>query len=427
MIKKLRKKFVIITAVSLLSVMLVLIAAINTVNIYRNNSDANSQIEMIIENDGKIPELDKKINNKNFKNIDNTEIIKPPTDYKKFSKNGINNPEKQFTIRFTSVEINKTKQITKINKDKIASLSESDIKSYTEKIINSSKTSGWISNYKYKIKTTSSGYLLVILDASAARNSNYSILLISSLIGIFSYMFVLLIIILISKKAISPIAESYEKQKAFITDAGHELKTPLTVISANNEILKMTYGENEWIDATEKQIGKMQNLVCNLISLAKMDEDNIELQSQSFSLSDAVYDTAKAFEGLCKSKNKTLSISAMPDINWTGDEASIRQVVSILLDNAVKYCDENGNISVVLSANKFITIKVTNTFKNVANTKLPMLFDRFYREDKARTDSSNYGLGLSIAKAVVEKQHGTIKAHNINNEEISFEIQFKKQ
>ena len=169
----------------------------------------------------------------------------------------------------------------------------------------------------------------------------------------------------------------------------------------------------------------MKELVNSLVSLSRMDEGTEKMVMEAFSISDAVYDTAMVFKGVCEQKGKKLDMDIAGDIMYKGDESSIRQLVSILMDNAVKYCDKSGTISISLKQDKHICLYVKNDYEDVASVKLDRLFDRFYRVDKARTRKGSYGLGLSIASMIVEKHHGKIKARNIGDRMIQFEILLK--
>lgn len=415
MIKKLRKRFIMVTAVSLLGVIAVLMTAINIIYIYRNEKGLNHTLNIIIENQGRLPAMD--IDRIPKKSIDDR-VMKENI----FKRKDNGNREMIFTTRFCVVNLDSNKEIVNIYSDKISAISDDEIKEYTEKILKRGKVSGWINDYKYKLGELSERYMLVFLDASVTKQANWSVFTISITVSTISYLIVLFIIALFSQKAIKPIAESYEKQKQFITDASHELKTPLTIISANSEILEMMYGKDEWIDGIEKQSDRMRDLVNSLVILTKMDEEKQDFICNEFSISDAVYDTVMAFEGLCKKNKKELHIEVHSDINIKGNESEIRKLISILLDNAVKYCDENGNINVTLKKEKYVVINVRNTYNDVSKVELDKLFDRFYRVDKARTRNGSYGLGLAIAKAIVEKHKGKIKAKNIDDKIIEFEV-----
>ena len=415
MIKKLRKKFIMVTAIALFSMISILMILINVIYIYKSDKGLNHVLDIIIENNGRLPAMDKG-------RIPKIELDDKFPKENFFQGKYDGNREMIFTTRFCVVDLSEEKEITNIYSDKISAISDNEIREYTEKILKRGKTSGWINDYKYKLSQVENKYMLVILDGSISKQSNWTIFTTSVLVSIISYLIILFIIALLSKRAIKPIAESYEKQKQFITDASHELKTPLTIISANSEILSMTYGKDEWIEGIEKQSERMRDLVNSLVVLTKMDEEKKTIIYEEFNISDAVYDTVMAFEGLCKKDKKNLLIDIESNINIKGDESSIRQLISILLDNAVKYCDDKGDINVVLKKEKQVLLNVNNTYKDVKNIDLDKLFERFYRVDKARTRNGSYGLGLSIARAIVEKHKGNIKVRNIDDSMIEFEV-----
>jgi signal transduction histidine kinase len=225
---------------------------------------------------------------------------------------------------------------------------------------------------------------------------------------------------------VKPIAESYEKQKQFITDANHELKTPLTLILANLDIIEADIGKNEWLDDIRAEGERMNALVKQLVMLTRMDEEKTEVSISTFSLSDAVNDTVSDFQTLAEENRKPIFADVQQGISYTGEEEGIRRVISILLDNALKYCDEGGSVSLSLTAKRHPTVCIENTFAEVDNIELDKLFDRFYRADKARTFSGGFGIGLSIAKAIVEKQHhGEINAYKASQGHIGFRVVLK--
>lgn len=249
--------------------------------------------------------------------------------------------------------------------------------------------------------------------------------MISLIIGLITFLVILFLIIIASKKAIRPLAESYQKQHQFITDAGHELKTPLTVISANSELARMTYGDSEWFDGIDRQVQRMNKLVRELITLAKMDEQQ-KIDFEPFNLSDALYDVMLPFEQVLTRQSKVLTYDITDEIILKGNESSIRELISILIDNAVKYCQENGTVQVELhSVNNRIHLKVFNDFADAKNCDFSAIFDRFYRADKSRKSDGSYGLGLSIAKNIVEVHHGTITANAAGATKVVFEVVFR--
>lgn len=235
-------------------------------------------------------------------------------------------------------------------------------------------------------------------------------------------MIVLLLVIILSKRAVKPVAESYEKQKRFITDANHELKTPLTLIRTNLDIMESENGPCEWLDDIREETELMTELVNQLVTLARMDEGDNKLEKNPFSLSNVFTETVSAFSPVAQKRNVKLNVTAPPQVIYTGNEAAIRQLFSILMDNAMKYCDPNGTINVTLCGGKRPVLNIENSYKSVSNLELNHLFDRFYRADKARTYGSGFGIGLSIAKAIVAKHHGSITVQNIDNKTIRFHV-----
>jgi len=210
-----------------------------------------------------------------------------------------------------------------------------------------------------------------------------------------------------------PVQESYEKQKSFITDAGHEIKTPLTIIDADATILEMDCGEdNEWIQDIRAQVRRLTDLTKDLIFLSRMEEERPQVQKIDFPLSEVLTETAQSFQSLAKVQNKTFTIDVEPMLSICGDEKAITQLVSILLDNAVKYSDDNGAISLkAFSKGRNVCVEVYNTAEEVNTSELGRLFDRFYRADKSRnSETGGYGIGLSIARAVTEAHGGKITA-----------------
>ena len=208
----------------------------------------------------------------------------------------------------------------------------------------------------------------------------------------------------------------------FISNVSHEIKTPLAIISANTEVLEMVSEPNEWTVSIKNQITRLNGLLKELLSLAKMEEEKPALTMADFNISDAVYDAASPFTTLAETKGKKLTIDVANGLSYHGDEGAIRQLVSILTENAVKYADEGGEIAVKLFTShngKETDLEVSNTCKEPPQGDLTKLFDRFYRDDSSRSRSKGekkggYGIGLSIAQAIVRSHKSKIscKAEN---------------
>ena len=200
--------------------------------------------------------------------------------------------------------------------------------------------------------------------------------------------------------------------------------TPLAIISANADVLELTSGKNEWITSIRNQTNRLDKLVKNLLMLSKMNEDDIELVFSDFNLSDIVFETAGPFKVIAENQNKKFLMDVEPELKFHGDESSIHQLVSTLVDNAMKYSNENGEIKISLSSVKRgIKLEVYNTVDKMDKGKLDKLFDRFYRADSSRSrETGGYGIGLSIAKSIVETHHGKISVKSEDGKSICFTV-----
>ena len=257
--------------------------------------------------------------------------------------------------------------------------------------------------------------MLVLLNCERELSTFRSFLTASIGISLAGTLAVFLLLLLFSGRIVRPIAESYEKQKRFITDAGHELKTPITIIRADADVLENELeGENEWITDIRRQTQRLAELTGDLIYLSKMEEENPTLQVQELSLSELVDETAQSFQALARSKNRDFSASVAPGLSLNGDEKALAKLVSILLDNAMKYSPEGGKVRLTLEqSGKNARLRVKNDSAPMEKGNADRLFERFAREDRSRnSESGGFGLGLAIAKAVTEAHRGKIHAES---------------
>lgn len=222
-----------------------------------------------------------------------------------------------------------------------------------------------------------------------------------------------------ANRSIKPIAEVWEKQRQFIADASHELKTPLAIIMANYDALLANQDETiksqkEWFDYMKAGTDRMAKLINDLLSLAKMENTDIEAAKSSFSISQVIGEIISSMEAMAKEKGLSLIQSMDPDLNIYSDPETVKKVFAILLDNAIKYSDPNSTIHVVLKTSKHrVLCSVQNWGKPIAKEDLPKIFDRFYRSDSSRTaESGGYGLGLAIAKMSIERLDGNISVES---------------
>jgi signal transduction histidine kinase len=316
-------------------------------------------------------------------------------------------------------------EVSQIDTGKIAAIDTSDASDYATSLYHRNKTVGFIDCYRYRCVTTQDNSIMYIFVNCERELSTFHNFLIASVgISFIGLILVVLLVILLSKRIVRPVAESYEKQKRFITDASHEIKTPLTIIDANTEVIEMTAGESQWTQSTRKQIARLTALTEKLVFLSRMDEESTRLEMADFSISDAVIDTAEPFVALAASRGKTLSLEVEPDITFSGNEGTIRQLVSLLLDNAIKYSPEDGSICLNFHRRgKNVVLAVRNTVDNITPGRHDEFFERFYRSDASRNQKTGgHGIGLSVAHAIVMAHKGKISAKSEDGHSLSIHV-----
>ena len=411
MIYRLRKKFVIITAVSVGIVFALIFGGIYSISRSQLNHSMDMLADVIAINDGIFPEFDRGEN---------------PVPPGNFPQSQFLTPETRFSTRFFTIYVDDNDNILKENIEHISSVSKSEARDYAKRALDKGNEKGWMSDYRYKVSETDYGRLVIFVNGETNKAMTNRLLYTVFFVLAGSFILILLLILLISKKAVKPAAESYEKQKQFVTDANHELKTPLTLILSNIDIIESEIGKNEWLDDIRSEGERMGALINQLVALSRMDEDNSNLTITEFNLSEMASDTISEFAGLAAEKQKNLTAVIEPSIWYRGDEGLICRLLCILLDNAVKYCDLNGDILVSVHAKgRYPIITVENSYRNVDNEELSRFFDRFYRADKARTFTGGFGVGLSIAKGIARNHKGDIVVYKKDAAHIGFKVTLK--
>ena len=409
MIKKFRRKFIVITLLTLAFVEIIIIGTINGINMYNQDKEVDELLMVLEENNGTFPDMHGEKGGIQGKPDDNDSKPEPPFDNKNM------NVETKYVTRYFVVKVDNDNNVKNIDTGHIAAVGSSNAEEYAENALNNGKDKAYLGNYKYLISQKENEKLVIFVDCRMQIRTQRQFLEVSIIIAVGAFAIFSLLLALTSKKAVKPYIEAMEKQKRFITDAGHEIKTPLAIISANNEVLEMIDGESEWTASIKHQVDRLSELVKQLVSLSKMDED-INPVFAEFNISDAVYDSASPFVTLASSKNKHAKIKVDDGLMYTGDEAMIRQLVSVLMDNAVKYADDGGEIEISLTSHgKNLKLSVYNKCVNPPEGDLNQLFDRFYRADSSRSrETGGYGIGLSIARSIVEVHKGKITAKSEN-------------
>lgn len=408
MIKTLRKRFIRITMLAVTAVMLVLCLIVNIANYVSVDGDLTKMLQMISNNQGTVPQMP---------------LGDRPTD----KPQGGFTPETPFSTRYFVLRYNDEGTLVNADLGSIAAVTEDDTAEYLQIAIQHGEGYGWSDGYRYYVvKNGENRNMAVFLDAHKELATVKTTAILSLAAMLFCVACVYLIVTLLSRRAIDPVVKASEKQKQFITDASHELKTPITVIATSLKVLEMENGENKWIDKSLAQTEKLRDLVNSLVSLSRMDEEQSPLKISDFSITDAVSETVSSFEDFAEANGHTLTAEIAPEMTYRGDEYAIRQMVSILLDNAVKYASENSPIRVTLEkGKKGPVLRTVNRCEGLTQQQADKLFDRFYRADPSRT-AGGFGIGLSLARSIAEGHKGSIKATCRGENEIEFTVQLGK-
>ena len=398
---------------ALASLVLVQSLAVNAINIFQTDSDIRSILKTIASNGGVLPNSYIETSDR-FSNIFNP-----------FGEMHID-IETPYATRYFVVEL-KDNLVTKVSTEHIAAVDNTKALEYAHAVYNTGTTGfGTIDLYKYYYTTDGNKSMIIFVDWQRDLAKCLVLAIISAFVSLVTITALTILVYFLSKKAMKPVADSIDKQKQFITDASHELKTPLTIIAANAEVLEMCEGENEWLTSIKNQTTRLSHLVKNLVELTKLNEIHDDKLRSNFNISNALLDTASNFETSAEVANKNFSYSAADDVIYHGNEAEIRQLITILCDNAIKYTDECGHIKLSLyKSGKNIIIESYNTCEYVDPQTVSRLFDRFYRADSSRTrdtKTGGYGIGLSIAQAIVHRHKGKIKVFTSGTTGITFKV-----
>ena len=421
MIKKLRRRIILVNML-LVGIVILLIFAIVCVNSYSNaEHELERGLSRVAENQG-------------FGDM--------PFDKKEEFK--IGNPEQNNEMRgdreldrpvqissYIVVQVDSDGNITSI-KESDLSMDESDLKKCVEAVLKEENLSGQINGYDlmYVKRDNQNGYSISFADNSGIYSSLRNTLLLTFALFIGSMGVIFLISLVLSGFAVKPVKTAWEQQKQFVADASHELKTPLTVILANNNIMmshedSTVKDEKQWLESTEEEAQHMKKLIDQMLFLAKSDagETNIEMSDVDFS--EIVEGASLNFEPVAFEKNVMIDAQIESGITLRGNATQLNQLTHILIDNAVKYSSENSTVTISLSKSGDTTeFSVNNQGTVIAPDDLEHIFDRFYRAEKSRT-TKGYGLGLSIAQKIVQSINGKLTAESNEQDGTTFTAVFR--
>ncbi len=305
---------------------------------------------------------------------------------------------------------------------------DADLREVILPALRSGRETGRSGNYQYLIQWTDGGKgTAVFLNCETKFESLRGLAFLSAAACAGGILIAWLLVYLFSEKAIRPLIRNAEQQKRFITDAGHELKTPLAVISANMDAMEIETNRSEWIDSTREQLNRMKKLVSELTYLSRLDEEEMSLAREELDFSALVREEAGAFQGMAEFQGKTLETHIADGMRMIGDREALRRLVSQLCDNALKYSPEGDLIRLhARPAGKSICLTAENSLSEpMSEETLSRLFDRFYRPDASRSrESGGTGIGLSMIRAVAEKHGGQAGAERTKEGRIRFTCTF---
>ncbi len=390
MIKKLRARFIWVAMLSVILVLGTIIAAINISNYSRVQESSDRIIAVLEENDGRFP-------------------MEFPIEPNK--ENGIT-PETPFSTRYFTVLMDSEGAVLSVDASKIAGISSDTAREYAQSLFAKNKKKGMYDDYKYSAIASGENTMYIFLDCGKDLYFFRNFLQMSVFISLGALVVIFILVFIFSKMALKPVEEGYRKQKSFITNASHDIKTPLTIIGAHADVIELESGANEWTAEIKKQIERLSGLTDKLVFLSKMDEDGYKVEMNEFSLSDALMEISTAYENLAKERGFAYTVKIEQNTLYKGNEDTLKQAFALLLDNAMKYTSEQGKIHVSLKKNgRDCTLRFYNDCEGLEKGKHEEIFERFYRAESSRNSGlGGHGVGLSVVKAIVNMHKGKMSA-----------------
>lgn len=402
MIRKLQRQFVLIAAGAVAILLTILLGVLNLYNFRATRQSVYARARLLAQQGGELTEF----SGEEEDGGDEAELT----------------VESPYQLRYFSVRLGDEGLVTGVNLSHIAAVNRSQAVQWARFVQGRRRPEGLLPLgrfvYAYSRRPADAGGVLVVfLDCSGEVRASRQLLRHSIVFGALMLALFTAVIALLSKRVVDPYTRSMESQEQFITNAGHELKTPLSIIAADAEFLEMTAGESEWTASIRAQVARMTALVNRLIRLAKLAERK-EVQLVELNLAAIVTEAAEAFRPLAEQQKKELTVSAQEGARGFVTRDGFTELVSILVDNAVKYCDDGGGVKVRLTKRgraKGCQLRVSNDYAAGQGMDMNRFFDRFYRADQSHnSEKQGYGIGLSMAEGLAREFHGKIAAEYKN-------------
>jgi signal transduction histidine kinase len=438
-IKRIRNRFIMTSTLTLFCVMLIMGGFIYLFGTITIRNEAHQIMRYIAENDGDLPKPDTIQNNDEESHggdadsgDEHDNSFTETMEWSLYSIFGVGDffdetPDSYYTTRYFAVLFDENEMVSVIKTSHIAYIDEEQAEEYARIALDRPFRFGNFGRYYYYCADRDSGGTIVVyLDRTEQLSLMRRVLIsVLSILG-FGTFLSFFIMRLLSKGFVRTEMENVEKQKQFITNASHELKTPLAVIKANTEMQEMMDGESEWSQSTLRQVDRMTGLIGNLVQIARAKEMT-DGELAPTDIAAAVSETADSFAPVAASDGKKLEKEIPDSLVIKSSDSSMRQLTSLLVDNAIKYCDDGGTIKVELTrSRRGAVLTVSNDYAEGTNVDYTRFFERFYRQDEAhtisagtvtgssegssgeRTGKSGYGIGLSIAESLVKSMKGSI-------------------
>lgn len=403
MIKKLQRSFIRVALLSISVVLLIVGALINGVNWLEVTNRTTQVAMMVAENQGQFP----KFLARDGDHPDGREGFRA---------------DDAFATRYAAVSVTNG-EIQSVDTTHISELSEADVRSMVATIVDNGQISGWQQHYRFAVATTDNTSWIVLVDSKRDVDSAYRLLMITLAVFVGSILVVAALIAYFSKRAVQPFVMNIQKQREFISNASHEIKTPLAVLSANNDLLEMSGGSNRWTDSNKRQIQRLNELIEQMLLLSRYDEGSVSLQQEDLLLSDVVAELQMELQPVLEERAVQLEITTVHESIVHVERSSTKQLLRILLENAIKYTTDK-KVAVRIQES---SLQVMNASELLEKAQLEQLFDRFYRVDSSRNRSiGGSGMGLAIAQSIAQQNQQTLSVDQAADGIIIFKLQQKK-
>lgn len=407
---KLKRKFTLVATLSVFVVLVIVLGIINIISFANVKKEVYAILNYIAENEGVLPfaENEEAILDRNNNRSQSIFL---------FTKEYSISEEGKYEVRYFSATTDKEGNVVSLDTSHIAAVTDMEAGVYAKLAVRSPLSKEIVKKgyYDYGVmrKKLKNGYLVIFVDCTRQISNVYVTMKFSIYIGITALLLFFIVLSILAKRAIAPIINNMEAQKQFITNASHELKTPLAVIKANTEVIEMLDGKNEWTESTSKQVTRLTELIGQLVTLSKLQEkDAVKLTDVDFTKE--VKDVCQDFNTVASQESKKFESEIAEGVRCNADEKGLHELISILIDNATKYCDSEGTVKVTLVKRGKTggVLTVSNSYKNGEGVDYDKFFERFYREEKSHNqeEKKGYGIGLSMAQNLTELFRGKIKA-----------------